>query len=58
VASYADEALARFLAHSAFDWTAERAADWNTQPKDHEATRYQLKGLGDCAPVWLEFIRR
>ncbi len=57
VASYADEALARFLAHPAFDWTAECEADWNTQPEDHEATRYQLKKLGDCAPVWLELVR-
>ncbi len=57
VASYADEALARFLDHPSFDWTAESAADWKTQPKDHEPTRYQLKGLGDCAPVWLELVR-
>lgn len=58
VASYADEALTRFLAHGAFDWLAERALDWQTQPEDHEPTRYQLKGLGDCAPVWLEFEYR
>lgn len=58
VASYADEALSRFLAHPALEWTAERASDWTKQPADHEATRYQLKGLGDCAPVWLEFKRR
>lgn len=58
VASYADEALARFLTHPAFDWTAECANDWKQQPADHEATRYQLKKLGDCEPVWLEFIRR
>lgn len=55
VASYADEALARFLAHPGFDWTAECASDWQNQPDDHEPTRYQLKGLGDCAPIWLNF---
>ena len=57
VASYADEALWRILQHGAFEWQAEKADDWRKQPEDHEATRYQLKGLGDCAPVWLEFQR-
>lgn len=58
VASYADEALSKFLAHPEFEWLAERCTDWQTQPEDHEATRYQLKKLGDCEPVWLEFVRR
>ncbi|MAI91060.1 tRNA (guanosine(46)-N7)-methyltransferase TrmB [Ponticaulis sp.] len=57
VKSYANEALWRFLQHGAFEWTAENAADWRDQPEDHEPTRYQLKKLGDCEPVWLEFIR-
>lgn len=57
VKSYADEALWRFLQHGGFEWAATCADDWRIQPEDHEATRYQLKGLGDCAPVWLEFIR-
>lgn len=58
VKSYADEALWRFLSHGSFDWLAKDADDWRTQPDDHEATRYQLKKLGDCEPVWLEFARR
>lgn len=57
VASYADEALWRFLQHSQFEWCAEQADDWRLQPDDHEPTRYQLKKLGDCEPVWLEFTR-
>ena len=58
VKSYADEALWRILQHGGFEWTAERANDWRSDPPDHEPTRYQLKGLGDCEPVWLEFTRR
>jgi len=56
-ADYANWALARFLEHGAFRWTAERAADWRAPPIDHVTTRYQEKALGDCAPVWLEFVR-
>ena len=55
VASYADEALARFLAHGGFAWQAERADDWRTPPEDHVPTRYEAKRLGDCAPVWFDF---
>jgi len=55
VASYADEALARFLAHGGFAWQAERADDWRTPPADHVPTRYEAKRLGDCEPVWLDF---
>ncbi len=55
VASYANEALAHFIAHPAFDWTAERAEDWRVPPVDHMTTRYEVKQLGDCRPVWFEF---
>tara|TARA_Y100000052_G_scaffold22006_1_gene22503 strand:+ start:104479 stop:105111 length:633 start_codon:yes stop_codon:yes gene_type:complete len=58
VKSYADEALWRILQHGAFNWHAECADDWRLDPPDHEPTRYQLKQLGDCKPVWLEFTRR
>jgi tRNA (guanine-N7-)-methyltransferase len=58
VKSYADEALWRFLQHDGFLWNAKQADDWRLQPEDHEATRYQLKKLGDCEPVWLEFVRK
>lgn len=55
VASYADEALGRFLAHGGFEWQAERAADWRSAPDDHVSTRYEAKRLGDCDPVWFDF---
>lgn len=55
VRSYADEALERFLAHPAFAWTAKRADDWRLAPEDHIQTRYQMKKLGDVAPVYYDF---
>lgn len=58
VKSYADEALCRFLRHGGFEWTAERADDWRCPPEDHLTTRYESKKLGDCAPVWLDLVRR
>jgi tRNA (guanine-N7-)-methyltransferase len=57
VASYADEALGHFLAEPAFEWSAERADDWRIAPADHIETRYQIKQLGDCAPVYFDFTR-
>lgn len=56
VRSYADEALERFLAHPNFAWTARAANDWREAPKDHIETRYQMKKLGDVAPVYYDFI--
>jgi tRNA (guanine-N7-)-methyltransferase len=56
-ADYVDWTLERFLASPAFRWTAETADDWRIAPADHVRTRYEEKGLGDCAPVFLEFIR-
>ncbi len=55
VRSYADEALERFLAHPAYAWTAETADDWRIAPADHIETRYQMKRLGDIAPVYYDF---
>lgn len=57
VKSYADEALARFLEHGGFDWGVNCADDWRRPPEDHLTTRYERKKLGDCAPVWLDFVR-
>jgi len=57
VASYVDQALERFLANAAFTWTADRADDWRNPPADHVTTRYEEKRLGDCAPVFLDFVR-
>jgi len=56
-ADYVDWTLERFLANPAFRWNAERADDWRKPPADHVTTRYEEKRLGDCAPVFLEFVR-
>ena len=57
VKSYADEALLRFLQHGGFEWHANTADDWRCPPGDHLTTRYESKQLGDCAPVWFDFVR-
>jgi tRNA (guanine-N7-)-methyltransferase len=57
VAHYVDWALERLIANPAFRWTAERADDWRTPPADHITTRYEEKRLGDCAAVFLDFVR-
>ena len=56
VRSYADEALEKFLAHPAYVWTATTADDWRIAPSDHIETRYQMKRLGDIAPVYYDFL--
>lgn len=57
VASYVDSALERVVGNPAFVWRAERADDWRTPPADHITTRYEEKRLGDCAPMFLDFVR-
>jgi tRNA (guanine-N7-)-methyltransferase len=57
-ADYVGWTLARFSASPEFEWTAQRADDWRHAPSDHVITRYEQKRLGDCAPVFLEFLRR
>ena len=57
VAHYVDWALERITANPAFSWTAKAAADWRVPPADHITTRYEEKRLGDCAPVFLDFVR-
>jgi len=49
------------------DWTRKRMpagglfvpleADTSRPPADHLTTRYEEKRLGDCAPVFLDFVR-
>jgi tRNA (guanine-N7-)-methyltransferase len=56
-ADYADWTLERLLAAPRFRWTADASVDWRTPPADHVTTRYEMKRLGDCAPIWLEFER-
>jgi tRNA (guanine-N7-)-methyltransferase len=57
VAHYVDWSLEKILANPAFRWTAEAACDWRSPPADHVTTRYEEKRLGDCAPVFLDFVR-
>jgi tRNA (guanine-N7-)-methyltransferase len=56
-ANYAAWTLEAFTRDPHFVWTAERAADWRNPWPGHVATRYEQKRLGDCAPVWLRFVR-
>jgi tRNA (guanine-N7-)-methyltransferase len=56
-ADYADWTLERLLRAPEFDWLAEAPNDWRQAPEDHIQTRYEVKKLGDCAPIWLEFQR-
>lgn len=56
VVSYADEALYHFLNHGGFEWPVEEARSWRMPPADHQTTRYEAKRLGDCAPVWFDFV--
>jgi tRNA (guanine-N7-)-methyltransferase len=56
-ADYVDWTLERIAAGGRFRWTAERAEDWRAAPADHVTTRYEEKRLGDCAPVFLDFVR-
>ena len=56
-AHYAGWTLEIFTRDPRFAWTAERASDWRNPWPGHVTTRYEQKGLGDCAPVWLRFVR-
>ncbi|MBI1361299.1 MAG: tRNA (guanosine(46)-N7)-methyltransferase TrmB [Alphaproteobacteria bacterium] len=55
-ADYANRALADVGRDGRFAWTAEAPGDWRNPPADHVPTRYQEKRLGDCAPVFLDFV--
>jgi tRNA (guanine-N7-)-methyltransferase len=54
---YAERGLETLLADGRFAWTARRADDWRTPPRDHVTTRYEEKRLGDIAPVWIDVAR-
>ncbi len=56
-ADYANRALHAVISDGRFSWQSNRADDWRTPPTDHVTTRYQEKRLGDCAPVFLDFVR-
>jgi tRNA (guanine-N7-)-methyltransferase len=55
---YAAWTLQAFTRDPCFCWNAERAADWRTSWPGHVTTRYEQKRLGDCAPIFLHFVRR
>ncbi len=56
-AEYADWTAERFRASPDYLWPAKDAADWGGPPADHITTRYETKKLGDCAPVFYDFVR-
>lgn len=56
-AHYADWTLDLLLRAPAFAWTAQAADDWRKPWPGHVPTRYEMKRLGDCAPIWLRFRR-
>ena len=55
-AGYLTYALERLMAHPAFFWTADAAADWLQRPADWPATRYEAKKLHG-PPAFLRFSR-
>jgi len=57
-ADYADWALRFFRESPDFDWLAQSPSDWTQPPEDHLTTRYETKGLGDCKPVFFDFVRK
>lgn len=57
VKSYADHCMIEFEQDSRFVWQASVADDWRVPPADHIRTRYESKNLGDCAPVFMDWVR-
>ena len=57
VKSYADHVMVEMQGDGRFSWRAQIADDWRIPPADHIRTRYESKGLGDCAPVFMDFWR-
>jgi tRNA (guanine-N7-)-methyltransferase len=56
-AAYAAWTLEKVREHGGFSWTAEGPNDWRIAPSDHITTRYEVKKLGDCAPIFLVFTK-
>ncbi len=54
--TYVAYALERLMAHPAFAWTAQSAADWQARPADWPPTRYEIKAIRGV-PVFLRFRR-
>lgn len=56
-ANYASWTLEQVTHHPRFVWLAECADHWRKPWPGHVTTRYEAKKLGDCAPIWLRFVR-
>jgi tRNA (guanine-N7-)-methyltransferase len=56
-ANYAAWTLEQVARNAHFTWLAQRAQDWRRPWSGHVTTRYEAKKLGDCAPIWLNFVR-
>lgn len=51
--------LTELSRHPAFEWTAQRPADWRERGSDWPATRYELKAIGEGRrPIYLRYRRR
>ncbi|MGE0741429.1 MAG: tRNA (guanosine(46)-N7)-methyltransferase TrmB [Hyphomonadaceae bacterium] len=57
-ANYAAWTLEHVTRDARFTWLAQSAEDWRRPWAGHVTTRYEAKQLGDCAPIWLRFVRR
>jgi tRNA (guanine-N7-)-methyltransferase len=56
--SYLPWMVEQACSHPAFDWLAERPADWRGRPRDWPPTRYEQKMLAGHKPVFLRLRRR
>jgi tRNA (guanine-N7-)-methyltransferase len=56
--SYLPWMIEHACTHPAFEWLAERPADWRGRPADWPATRYERKMLAGHKPVFLRLVRR
>lgn len=54
--SYLPWMIAHACTHPAFEWLAERPADWRSRPADWPATRYEKKELAGT-PIFLRLRR-
>lgn len=56
---YGDWIVRHMAEREDFEWTAERAADWQGRPGDWPQTRYEAKALArDAKPLYLRYRRK
>jgi tRNA (guanine-N7-)-methyltransferase len=55
--SYLPWMIEHACVHPAFEWLAERPADWRGRPEDWPPTRYEQKMLAGHKPVFLRLRR-